>query len=984
MEDKHILRLSRTCLICDNNYYIQPKIDLSELPSSSKETGQLHNETDRIRRALELYCELSGLPQEFSITSLPFSTIGSSNILTKGGGTEVEGTKTAVHREVGVVGTEPPCCNECKSALLKVLSLEEIIIQNRISQRKQVESLTESLMKKPTVNSPIEMSMNENGEHQFWSQIRNRLISGLDSGIFIEIEDENSYIKPEVQISLLPPAEIPKKKENSFVRTSAVNSCSSVTQTKRKRGRPIKQPFENLLQHPDPLPQKKLKISESDSSLLKKHDVKPCSIVLERLKGRGNDKCGRGDGGNESMLRCNEKVTQSTYVAAKGDSSLGVRRSKLKAYKIIRESVRFSDVDCERTSGDEDDDDDEVNAINDDFIPDNNDNGDADDFEHYESSGSDNGGNNYETRTNTVRKKVKRKKKVPKTNQTRVKPVRMLRDRLLIFRSITIKYTYGVNFMCQARGCSTIVKGTDYFAFQAIKAHISDNHTNEKGFVYSMPRACPLCNNIFKGCKKLNEHLNQEHKPIYTVCEVCWRPLCPESIRPHAWLHKSEEEKAVALAAGEPTTYKLRAKAERHFVAKKVDNRKRTKNNRGDAKAAKISERKKPVASPQPLVMSIAPELLLFKNTLIKNTGGSLKCQGIQCNTIVPGTDYDSLQQIKDHVISFHSKDAIISICPLCDVELKKFLKRDRLPSIRRHLLERHSSKYVCECCWKPIKSSVSLRRHVWSHRNAEEKAIAEAAGEKEDWIVKNLETKKRLAVEIRCPVEECGKTFYTKHHYKSHEITHLPKELRKQFDCPECGLKLLSPRAVRSHIERQHKPELANRPKICPICDKRFHYRDGERFRTHVRSHKGERPFQCHICGMSFFAQNQLKRHGNVHNPASRVFQCEFCAMSYKYQSNLKRHRLTAHVDKVGPRDPEVVLKNTALEYRPDFIGPKIAYPCDYCDKVFPLRSRMTKHVKMVHQSEVIFPDQPNVNDDNDDVKNEFYEFEDSVEFSI
>jgi len=231
--------------------------------------------------------------------------------------------------------------------------------------------------------------------------------------------------------------------------------------------------------------------------------------------------------------------------------------------------------------------------------------------------------------------------------------------------------------------------------------------------------------------------------------------------------------------------------------------------------------------------------------------------------------------------------------------------------------------------------------------------------------------------------VEQCGKVFHTSYHYKAHETPPLPKELRKQFDCPECGLKVLSERALRSHIERQHKPELANRPRICQICDRRFHYRDGERFRIHVRAHKGEKPFQCDLCGLGFVSKCLLQRHGNVHNSDARVFQCEFCHMSYKYSSNLKRHRQTAHSDLVGPRNQEIALRFTALEFRPDFIGPVIAYPCNYCEKVFPLRSRMTKHVKAAHPSESLTQQEPqdvmdedeNSNEDVKDVKqHEFY----------
>ena len=43
-----------------------------------------------------------------------------------------------------------------------------------------------------------------------------------------------------------------------------------------------------------------------------------------------------------------------------------------------------------------------------------------------------------------------------------------------------------------------------------------------------------------------------------------------------------------------------------------------------------------------------------------------------------------------------------------------------------------------------------------------------------------------------------------------------------------------------------------------CPSCDRSFHHKNSLVY--HMRSHSGERPHQCEVCGKSFFAASALK----------------------------------------------------------------------------------------------------------------------------
>jgi KRAB domain-containing zinc finger protein len=49
-----------------------------------------------------------------------------------------------------------------------------------------------------------------------------------------------------------------------------------------------------------------------------------------------------------------------------------------------------------------------------------------------------------------------------------------------------------------------------------------------------------------------------------------------------------------------------------------------------------------------------------------------------------------------------------------------------------------------------------------------------------------------------------------------------------------------------------------------------------------------GERPFRCHVCGMSFTQNGNLTRHMQVHTPQKK-FKCSFCEFASKRKETLK-----------------------------------------------------------------------------------------------
>ncbi|XP_031616937.1 zinc finger protein 91-like [Contarinia nasturtii] len=82
----------------------------------------------------------------------------------------------------------------------------------------------------------------------------------------------------------------------------------------------------------------------------------------------------------------------------------------------------------------------------------------------------------------------------------------------------------------------------------------------------------------------------------------------------------------------------------------------------------------------------------------------------------------------------------------------------------------------------------------------------------------------------------------------------------------------------------------------VCFFCQKTF--TNVYNCRRHIRTHSGEKPFQCNVCGKKFSRQSTLNAHEKVHT-GNQIFKCEVCGQAFDVYRHLTEHMVVHRQDK-------------------------------------------------------------------------------------
>lgn len=314
-----------------------------------------------------------------------------------------------------------------------------------------------------------------------------------------------------------------------------------------------------------------------------------------------------------------------------------------------------------------------------------------------------------------------------------------------------------------------------------------------------------------------------------------------------------------------------------------------------------------------------------------------LRC--ISCNDT-----FESISDLQFHK-SVHNRNTGGDGPYLCSVCGKTF---GILSTLRNHERRVHSNhengnessdmKYTCDECGKEFQFQEYLKRHMMKH------------GEKN----------------FVC--ETCGKRFETLYILKLHQESH--SEVRP-YGCKICGSSYKRYRNLLSHRQEVHgiyavgprKPKDPLKPRnksrkgltnrfACDVCNKAFSSRG--KVAVHMRTHTGERPFRCDICGNTYPYSSSLYVHRKVvHEGRQRMekgnFLCVICCKTFSTRNYLDVHRRTH----TGEKPYVCTVCNRAFSQRTSLINHTALhtdarpYDCTFCNKAFRRRETLLVHIR-------------------------------------
>ncbi|XP_032676919.1 zinc finger protein 69-like isoform X3 [Odontomachus brunneus] len=145
---------------------------------------------------------------------------------------------------------------------------------------------------------------------------------------------------------------------------------------------------------------------------------------------------------------------------------------------------------------------------------------------------------------------------------------------------------------------------------------------------------------------------------------------------------------------------------------------------------------------------------------------------------------------------------------------------------------------------------------------------------------------------------------------------------------------------------KRRKRRNVSKSHKQCAECGKCFKLKDS--YLRHMRIHKDERPFTCHICGKQFRDSGGLSRHLKDVHAKLKNFTCDLCGRSFASKATREDHRRTHTGERPYVCDScgKTFKSKASLYIHSKLHTNEFPHACSYCTKRFRRRQEMLAHV--------------------------------------